>query len=126
VSLTHARRTHVYTHDFHYCSWPSRIQHIFRATKTHARNLGFYVGLYKLLMLVQKKANGKQRHYDSLVAGAVAGYVMFGQERTAVSEQVRLSFARLLYGRPDTLGLWPSDCAVRHGADCGSGFATLA
>ncbi|KAH7104188.1 peroxisomal membrane protein 4 [Auriculariales sp. MPI-PUGE-AT-0066] len=79
--------------------WQSRVQHIFRATKSHASNLGLYVGLYKLLMLIQKKSNGKQRDYDSLVAGGIAGYVMFGRERSAVNEQIVLYVtARIVAG----------------------------
>lgn len=69
-------------------SWKSRVQQIFRATKTHAMNLGKYVTLYKTLMLIQKRANGgKERRFDSFFAGLVGGYVVFG-DRNAINEQV--------------------------------------
>ena len=48
-----------------------------------------YVALYKVLMLIQKKANGgKERTFDTFFAGLVGGYIVFG-DRSAVNEQVR-------------------------------------
>lgn len=40
-------------------------------------------------MLLQKKANGgKERKYDTFIAGLLGGYIVFG-ERNAINEQVR-------------------------------------
>jgi len=70
--------------------WKSRIQTIFRATKTHALNLAKYVTLYKTLMMIQKKTNdGKERRFDPFFAGLVGGYMVFG-ERNAINEQIVL------------------------------------
>ena len=85
--------------DSNYCSeihivtsWPSRLRTIFRATKTHALNLAKFVSLYKTLLLIQKKANGgKERSWDTFIAGLIGGYVVFG-ERSAINEQVCLNF----------------------------------
>lgn len=52
-------------------------------------------------MLLQKKANGgKERSFDTFIAGLIGGYVVFGK-RTAINEQVRASVhrARVIYDR---------------------------
>jgi peroxisomal membrane protein 4 len=68
--------------------WPQRITGIFRATRQHAVNLCKFVTAYKVLLLLQKKANGgKERDLDSLIAGGIGGWWVFG-ERNAVSFQV--------------------------------------
>jgi peroxisomal membrane protein 4 len=54
------------------------------------------VSLYKIFLLVQKKANGgKERSADTFVAGLLGGYLVFG-DRTAVNEQVRLTSALVI------------------------------
>lgn len=71
-------------------SWQARIQQILRATKTHALNLAKYVALYKTLLLVQKKSHsGKVQSADPFIAGTIAGFAIFGSDRSAVNEQVR-------------------------------------
>jgi hypothetical protein len=66
-------------------SLPAKIKGIFLATRTHAFNLAKFVTLYKVFLLVQKKMNGgKERDLDSLIAGGLGGWWVFG-ERTAVS-----------------------------------------
>ncbi|KIP06953.1 hypothetical protein PHLGIDRAFT_19328 [Phlebiopsis gigantea 11061_1 CR5-6] len=70
--------------------WTSRTKHIYQATKTHALNLAKFVSLYKLVMLLQKKANGgKERSFDTFIAGLIGGYVVFGK-RSAINEQIVL------------------------------------
>jgi hypothetical protein len=70
------------------CSWKSRLLVIYKATKQHAFNLAKFVSLYKILLLLQRKANGgKQRNADTFIAGLLGGYVVFG-DRSAVNEQV--------------------------------------
>jgi peroxisomal membrane protein 4 len=69
-------------------SWRERATLIFRATKQHAFNLAKFVSLYKICLLIQKKANnGKPRNSDTFIAGLLSGYLVFG-ERNAVNEQV--------------------------------------
>lgn len=66
-------------------SLSSKIRGIFSATRTHATNLAKFVTLYKVLLLIQKRMNGgKERDLDSLIAGGLGGWWVFG-ERTAVS-----------------------------------------
>lgn len=49
------------------------------------------MSLYKTVLLLQKKVNGgKERAYDTFIAGLLGGYIVFG-ERNAINEQVRLS-----------------------------------
>jgi len=63
---------------------------IYQATKQHALNLAKFVSLYKLLLLLQRKANGgKERSTDTFIAGLIGGYVVFG-DRNAVNEQIVL------------------------------------
>ncbi|CDO70284.1 hypothetical protein BN946_scf184942.g84 [Trametes cinnabarina] len=70
--------------------WKTRLRAIYRATKQHALNLAKFVSLYKTLLLVQKKINGgKERSFDTFIAGLIGGYVVFG-DRNAVNEQIVL------------------------------------
>lgn len=69
-------------------SLPAAIRSILTATRTHATNLAKFVTLYKLLLLLQKRMNGgKERDLDSLIAGGLGGWWVFG-ERNAVSESL--------------------------------------
>ncbi|KAK5655469.1 hypothetical protein OQA88_5740 [Cercophora sp. LCS_1] len=55
---------------------------IFRATKTHARNLAKFATVYKLTCLFLKQFGsnqGKEGPYDSFIAGLLGGYIVFGQ-----------------------------------------------
>ncbi|KAI0824083.1 peroxisomal membrane protein 4 [Trametes gibbosa] len=70
--------------------WQTRLKAIYRATKQHALNLAKFVSLYKTLLLLQKKVNGgKERSFDTFIAGLIGGYVVFG-DRSAVNEQIVL------------------------------------
>lgn len=64
---------------------------VLRATKTHALNLAKFVTIYKMLVLLQKKANGgKEKSADTFIAGLIGGYTVFG-DRTAINEQASLT-----------------------------------
>ncbi|KAG6381396.1 Tim17/Tim22/Tim23/Pmp24 family-domain-containing protein [Boletus reticuloceps] len=70
--------------------WKTRSRVIYQATKQHALNLAKFVSLYKILLLLQKRASGgKERSADTFIAGLIGGYVVFG-DRTAVNEQIVL------------------------------------
>ncbi|KAI9572747.1 Tim17/Tim22/Tim23/Pmp24 family-domain-containing protein [Boletus coccyginus] len=70
--------------------WKTRSRVIYQATKQHALNLAKFVSLYKVLLLLQRKANGgRERSADTFIAGLIGGYVVFG-DRTAVNEQIVL------------------------------------
>jgi peroxisomal membrane protein 4 len=78
-------------------SLPAKIKGIFLATRTHAFNLAKFVTIYKVFLLIQKKMNGgKERDLDSLIAGGLGGWWVFG-ERTAVS--LLLYLALLIFRR---------------------------
>ncbi|KAG7129894.1 Peroxisomal membrane protein 4 like [Verticillium longisporum] len=54
---------------------------VFRATRTHARNLAKFATIYKLTMLLLKHYGptpGKEGPHDALLAGALGGYLVFG------------------------------------------------
>lgn len=55
---------------------------IFRATKTHARNLAKFATIYKTTVMLLKHYGpgeaGKEGPYDTLVAGLLGGYFVFG------------------------------------------------
>ncbi|KAL2759112.1 hypothetical protein ACRALDRAFT_2041108 [Sodiomyces alcalophilus JCM 7366] len=54
---------------------------VLRATRTHARNLAKFATIYKLSMLLLKTVGptpGKEGPYDTLFAGALGGYLVFG------------------------------------------------
>lgn len=73
----------------YWSSWTSRLRVIYRTTRQHALNLAKFVSLYKTLLLLQRKINGKQQDIDTFIAGLIGGYIVFG-ERNAVNEQVYL------------------------------------
>ncbi|KAL2019475.1 hypothetical protein VTK56DRAFT_9591 [Thermocarpiscus australiensis] len=55
---------------------------VFRATRTHARNLAKFATIYKATCLLLKHYGatpGKEGPYDSFIAGLLGGYVVFGQ-----------------------------------------------
>jgi peroxisomal membrane protein 4 len=69
-------------------SWRDRLIIVFRATRQHATRLASFVALYKMLLLLQRKANGGvQRRADTFFAGLLGGYTVFG-DRNAINEQV--------------------------------------
>jgi len=74
---------------FGHGDWTSRLRVIYRTTRQHALNLAKFVSLYKALLLLQRKINGKQQDIDTFIAGLIGGYIVFG-ERNAVNEQIVL------------------------------------
>ena len=77
---------------------------IFRATRTHAKNLAKYASVYKLTMLFLKKFGatpGKEGPYDTFFAGLLGGYLVFGRRSkrghiSSVSKQI------VIFGRPSS------------------------
>ncbi|KAF2277419.1 peroxisomal membrane protein 4 [Westerdykella ornata] len=72
---------------------------VLRATKQHARNLGFFALVYKAAMLLLRHTSptGKERHYDSFLAGLLGGYIVFARDiHNPVSQQIVIYvFARV-------------------------------
>lgn len=72
---------------------------VYKATRQHARNLGLFALVYKscMLMLKYTSPTGKERHYDSFLAGLLGGYTVFGRTiHNSVSQQIVIYvFARV-------------------------------
>jgi hypothetical protein len=48
-------------------------------------------------MLLQRKVSGKERPYDSFIAGLLGGYTVFGRSRSSVNQQICIYvFARVV------------------------------
>ncbi|KAL2153967.1 hypothetical protein VTH82DRAFT_2643 [Thermothelomyces myriococcoides] len=79
---------------------------IFRATRTHARNLAKFATIYKATCLLLKHFGptpGKEGPYDSFLAGLLGGYIVFGQRSprsgriSSVNQQIVIYvFARVV------------------------------
>ncbi|KAM7193730.1 peroxisomal membrane protein 4 [Rhypophila sp. PSN 637] len=78
---------------------------IFRATKTHARNLAKFATIYKATCMLLKNYGstpGKEGPYDSFMAGLLGGYIVFGQRSrsgkiSSVNQQIVVYvFARVV------------------------------
>ncbi|PVI08049.1 peroxisomal membrane protein 4 [Periconia macrospinosa] len=80
-------------------SFRSKALLVLKATRTHARNLGLFALVYKSTMLLLRHTSptSKERHYDSLLAGLVGGYTVFGRTiHNSVSQQIVIYvFARV-------------------------------
>jgi len=74
-------------------SLKERARFIYKATKQHALNLAKFVTIYKTVLLMQRKVanGGKERSWDTFIAGLVGGWFVFGN-RNAVNEQVSPAF----------------------------------
>ncbi|KAK8203872.1 Tim17/Tim22/Tim23/Pmp24 family-domain-containing protein [Phyllosticta capitalensis] len=95
----------------------TKLSMVLKATKTHARNLGTFALIYKTSMLLLRNVSptGKERQYDSLLAGLAGGYYVFGRgNQSSVNQQiviyvfarVVLAYAKLLV-QPPTNGSRP-------------------
>lgn len=72
---------------------------VFKATRQHARNLALFALVYKssMMFLRHTSPTGKERHYDSFLAGLIGGYTIFGRDiHNSVSQQIVIYvFARV-------------------------------
>ena len=73
---------------------------IFKATKTHARNLATFAAIYKtsLLALRHLTSEGKELSWHTFVAGLTGGYYVFGRGiQSSVNQQIVIYvFARVM------------------------------
>jgi hypothetical protein len=73
---------------------------VYKATRQHARNLGFFALVYKSAMILLRRASptGKERRFDSFLAGLLGGYVVFSRDiQNPVSQQIVIYvFARVV------------------------------
>ena len=71
---------------------------ILKLTYQHSRNLAFFVTIYKSLLLAQKKLKGYEHHTDSLIAGVIGGYLIFGENNPVNNQIVLYLFSRIMTG----------------------------
>ncbi|RKP14022.1 peroxisomal membrane protein 4 [Piptocephalis cylindrospora] len=70
---------------------------IFKATKTHSKNLAFFVTIYKSLMLLQKHLAGdKEMSFHSFLAGLIGGYLVFGDDNGINQQMILYLFSRVM------------------------------
>ncbi|MCJ1300809.1 hypothetical protein MMC08_003608 [Hypocenomyce scalaris] len=80
----------------------NKIRLIFKATRTHARNLASFALVYKasMLLLHHKNLSSKPREgrYDTFLAGLLGGYAVFGRgSQSSVNQQIVIYvFARVV------------------------------
>ncbi|ORY65801.1 peroxisomal membrane protein 4 [Pseudomassariella vexata] len=58
-----------------------KVNLVFKATRTHARNLAKFATIYKLTCYLLKNFGatpGKEGNYDTFIAGLIGGYFVFG------------------------------------------------
>jgi hypothetical protein len=83
-------------------SFRQKVLLVLKATRQHARNLGYFALVYKtsLLLLQKLSEDGRTvRPLDPFLAGLVGGYVVFGRSHSSVSQQiVTYVFARMILG----------------------------
>lgn len=82
-----------------------KVDLVFRATRTHARNLAKFATIYKLVCYALKNYGptpGKEGPYDNLLAGLMGGYFVFGRRSrsgkiSSVNQQIVIYvFARVV------------------------------
>ncbi|KAL6168043.1 hypothetical protein ACJQWK_05707 [Exserohilum turcicum] len=69
----------------------SKCSLVYKATRQHARNLSLFALVYKstMLFLRHTSPNGKERQFDSFLAGLLGGYTVFGRTiHNSVSQQI--------------------------------------
>ena len=69
---------------------------ILRATFQHAKNLAFLTTIYKTILLILKKLQGRTLPVHNFIGAFVAGYFVFG-ENNKVNMQVNKSCTSILY-----------------------------
>ncbi|KAK9761955.1 hypothetical protein K7432_012738 [Basidiobolus ranarum] len=79
-------------------SFQEKAKAIFKATKAHARNLAFFVTIYKTMMFLQKRIQGKELNHHSFVAGLLGGYLIFGDNNNVNNQIVLYLFSRIIIG----------------------------
>ncbi|KAJ1921677.1 hypothetical protein H4219_000409 [Mycoemilia scoparia] len=81
-------------------SLKDKLKAIFVATKTHARNLAFFVTIYKSMVLAQKYmlTGGKQQDWQTFIAGFVGGYIVFGENNNVNNQIILYLFSRVATG----------------------------
>jgi len=75
-----------------------KLEAIFRATYQHSKNLGLYVAAFKLARALLRHFRGKEDHWNTTLAGAVGGAVMFGTNDPITSQINMYVMSRVIFG----------------------------
>ena len=68
---------------------------ILEATAHHAKKLGLYVFLYKLFMILLRRARGFEAGKDPFIAGFFGGLLVFGEDSPISKQVCRLNLVLL-------------------------------
>ncbi|KAI9845462.1 MAG: hypothetical protein M1838_001724 [Thelocarpon superellum] len=83
----------------HALVFQDKLKLVIKATRQHARNLAIFATIYKATCLVLRRVSptGKERQYDTFLAGLVGGYAVFGRGmQSSVNQQIVIYvFARV-------------------------------
>jgi hypothetical protein len=99
-------------------SFREKLRLILKATRQHARNLALFAFSYKSVMYITKSLrDGKEESYDSLVAGLLGGYYVFGRGiQSSVNQQIVIYiFGRVVLGLAKLLvqqSMVPTDVGI--------------
>ncbi|GAB7357040.1 hypothetical protein MBLNU459_g7863t2 [Dothideomycetes sp. NU459] len=104
---------------------------VYKATRTHARNLALFALVYKSTMLGLRTAQGgRERGAHSFVAGLLGGCYVFGSSRSSVNQQIVIYvFARVVLALAALAVQPPGDNALvgsKYGDRGGLGFVSNA
>lgn len=102
---------------------------ILRATYQHARNLGQFTFVYKLLNLILRRAStGKKEPWQVFISAFTAGYLVFG-ENNAINMQITMYLlSRIIFGLARLgadKGYLPSGDPAKNGKDPFPWFTAL-
>jgi len=107
----------------------SKCSLVYKATRQHARNLGLFALVYKSTMLFLRHTSptGKERHYDSFLAGLLGGYTVFGRTiHNSVSQQIVIYVAARVCLALAKLAVQPRHVGGGASGQGVKGFGTLA
>jgi len=81
-----------------------KLKLVFKATRTHAKNLARFAVIYKATMIVLKHLGshrGKEGPYDTFFSGLLGGYLVFGQRspRTGKISSVNQQIVIYIFAR---------------------------
>ncbi|KAI1088360.1 peroxisomal membrane protein 4 [Rostrohypoxylon terebratum] len=81
-----------------------KASHVYHATRTHAQNLARFAVTYKLVCYLLKHwgaTPGKEGRYDTLLAGLVGGYAVFGgrEKRSGKINSVSMQIVVYVFAR---------------------------
>ncbi len=75
-----------------------KLEAIVRATFQHSRNLGFYAASFKLVRALLRHFRGVEDHWNTTIAGAVGGAIMFGTNDPITSQINMYVMSRVIFG----------------------------